>query len=90
MLKPSEKKQIQIAYSDSPDAKKWGKYIIELLETEFERTETGIPKSFNINYDDIDGNEMFQTYELKDFEGTVYYSLEGTEETGSRGSSLPA
>ena len=80
MLKPNEKKQIQVAYSDSPDAQRWKKHIIEVLETEYERTESGIPKWLNINYDDVDGNELFQTYELKDFDGTLYYSLEGTHE----------
>ena len=80
MLKPNEKKQIQVAYSDSPDAQHWKNHILELLESEYERTESGIPKWFNINYDDIDGNVMFQTYVLKEFDGTVYYSLEGTHE----------
>lgn len=80
MLKPMEKKQIQVAYSDSPDIQRWKKHLIELLESDFERSDNGIPKWFNVNYDDIDGNEMFQTYELKDFDGTQYYSLEGTYE----------
>ena len=89
MLKPNEKKQIQVAYSDSPDVQKWGKHVIELYETDYERSEAGIPKWFNVNYDDIDGNEMFQTYELKVFDGTTYYSLEGTYETGHNNSTLP-
>lgn len=80
LLKPNEKKTIQIAYSDSPDIQRWKKHLIEILESEFERSEEGIPKWFNINYDDIDGNEMFQTFELKDFDGTKYYSLEGTHQ----------
>ena len=80
MLKPNEKKQIQVAYSDSPDAQRWKNHILELLESEYERTESGIPKWFNVNYDDIDGNAMFQTYELKVFDETLYYSLEGTYE----------
>lgn len=80
MLKPNEKKQLQVAYSDSPDAQRWKKHILELLASEFERTESGIPKWFNINYDDIDGKAMFQTYELKEFDGMNYYSLEGTHE----------
>ena len=29
---------------------------------------------------DIDGNEMYQTFELKHFDETEYYSLEGTHE----------
>ena len=80
MLKTNEKKTIQIAYSDSPDVQHWKDLIIELFEDEYERTDEGIPKSFNVQYDDIDGNEMYQTFELKDFEGTKYYSLEGTHD----------
>ena len=72
------KKIIQAAYSDSPDIERWRKYVIEILESEFARTDEGIPKDFCINYDDIDGNEMYQVYELSDFEGTKYYSLKGT------------
>ena len=80
MLKPDEKKQIQVAYSDSPDVQRWKERIIEVLESECERTESGIPKWFNVCYDDADGNETFQTYELKELDGTVYYSLEVTHE----------
>lgn len=80
MLRPNDKKQIQVAYSDSPDAQRWKKYIIEVLEEEYERTESGIPKSFNINYSDIDGNEMFQTFILKEIDETKYYSLDGVYE----------
>lgn len=54
--------------------------IIDVLETEYERTESGIPKWLNINYDDVDRNDLFQTYELKDFDGTLYYSFEGAHE----------
>ncbi|WP_207724663.1 hypothetical protein [Blautia difficilis] len=50
------------------------------MESEHERDNEGIPKWFNINYDDIDGHSMFQTFELKDFDGKKYYSLESTEE----------
>ena len=75
LLKPNDEKSLQIAYSDSPDVKHKEK-IIELFESEYERTEDGIPKWFNISYDDIDGNEMTQTFELKNFEGTKYFSLE--------------
>ena len=80
LLKPNEKKTFQIAYSDSPDIKKWKNHVIEILESEHERDNEGIPKWFNINYDDIDGHSMFQTFELKDFDGKKYYSLESTEE----------
>lgn len=47
-----------------------------LTDDEFERNEQGVPKWFNINYEDVDGNEMYQTFELKNFDETPYYSLE--------------
>ena len=65
-------------YTDSPDIERGEKYLIEILESEFARTDEGIPKDFCINYDDVDGNEMYQVYVLSDFEGTQYYSLRGT------------
>lgn len=80
LLKPNERKKVQVAYADSPDAQKWKNRIIEIHESDYEGTENGIPKRFNINYDDIDGNEMFQTFVLKTFDGTDYYSLEETHE----------
>lgn len=80
LLKPGEKKGLQIAYSDSPDMKKWGKRLISILESDFERSDDGIPKWFNINYDDVDANEMYQIFRLKEFDGTMYYSLEGTHQ----------
>lgn len=81
LLKPNEKKTIQIAYSDSPDIRKWKEYIIEIHEADYESTKDGIPKWFNINYDDIDGNEMVQTFALKTFDETNYYSLEKIHES---------
>jgi hypothetical protein len=80
LLKPNEQKTIQLAYSDSPDIQKWKKHLLELLESEYEPGDKGIPKWFNICYDDVDGHSMFQSFELKNFDGTDYYSLETTEE----------
>lgn len=80
MLKCNENKVIQVAYDDSPDMKSWKKRLIEIYESEYERSSEGIPMWFNIIYDDVDGNEMFQTFELEDFNGTKYYSLEGTHQ----------
>lgn len=75
LLKPNERKVIQIAYSDSPDMEKYRKYLIEIFEADVERSDEGLPEWFNINYDDVDGNEMYQTFGLKRFDGTAYYSL---------------
>ena len=39
------------------------------------RNDQGVPTWFNVNYEDVDGNEMFQRFELKDFDGKLYYAL---------------
>jgi hypothetical protein len=79
LLKCNELKYLSCAYYDSEDAKRWAKKLIVLTD-DFERNEQGVPKWFNICYEDIDGQAMFQTFELKDFDGTLYYSLEGIHE----------
>lgn len=75
MLKPNEAKTFCVAYSNSIDAQKYNKGLIPILENEFEPNENRIPTWFNINYEDIDGNDLYQTFELKLFEDTIYYSL---------------
>ena len=75
LLKCNEVQFVHCAYYDSDDAKKWPSKVAVLTD-EYERNDRGVPKWFNINYEDIDGNEMYQSYELKDFEGTLYYALE--------------
>ena len=74
LLKPNEPKDIYVVYSDSPDADTKVAVIARILETEYERTERGIPKWFNINFEDVDGNESFQTFTLESFErGAVLF-----------------
>ena len=75
LLKCNEVQFVHCAYYDSDDAKKWPSKVAVLTD-EYERNDRGVPKWFNINYEDVDGNEMYQSYELKDFEGTLYYALE--------------
>lgn len=75
LLKCNEAQFVHCAYYDSYDAKKWPSKMAVLTD-EYERNDRGVPKLFNINYEDVDGNEMYQSYELKDFEGTLYYALE--------------
>ena len=83
LLKSNDKQTIYVAYSDSPDIKSWKEKLIEINKSEYECTQEGIPKWFNIVYDDIDGNEMFQTFELKEYDGEKYYSLQSIEQTNS-------
>ena len=56
------------------------KNLIILTEDAFDRNEEDIPKFFNINYDDIDGRKMCQTYKLIKFDDEYIYSLEKTFE----------
>lgn len=75
LLKSNEAYSLQGAYEDSPDYIAKNKHIIRIIQNEYERSAKGLPKWFNINYEDIDGNNMYQTFELKDFDGQDYYAL---------------
>ena len=72
LLKSNEVHSLQGAYEDSPDYD--SKNIIKVLQSEYERSSEGLPKWFNINYEDVDGNDMFQSFELKSFDGQNYYA----------------
>ena len=63
LLKCNEIQYVHCAYYDSVDAKKWPKQMAVLTD-EYERNDQGVPTWFNINYEDVDGNEMFQSFEL--------------------------
>ena len=76
LLKCNDKKEIQCAYNDSPDNNSKSTQLIHILQSEYERNDKGLPKWFNINYEDIDGNNMYQSFVLKNFDGVDYYSLE--------------
>jgi hypothetical protein len=80
LLKPNEKKSIQVAFEDSPDASSKNESLIHILRSEYESTKDNIPMWFNIVYEDIDGNTMYQTFDLKYFESDCYYSLTSREE----------
>lgn len=75
LLKCNEVKYIHCAYYDSDDAKKWPGIMVVLTD-DYERNDQGVPEWFNINYEDADGNDMYQSFELKDYDGELYYSLE--------------
>ena len=76
LLKSGEKKTVNCTYSDPTNTYKFPKFVAIIDETDYEKDSSGLPKWFNINYDDIDGNAMFQTFKLKRFAETKYYSLE--------------
>ena len=39
--------------------------IAIINETDYGKDSSGLPMWFNINYDDVDGSSMYQTFELK-------------------------
>lgn len=75
LLKSNEPKEIQCAYEDSPDCEYNSTDLIQISQSNYERTDNGLPKWFNISYEDIDGNEMYQTFKLQTFDDEQYYSL---------------
>ncbi len=80
LLKPGEEKYIYCTYSDPTNTYTFYDSVAVINEIDYEKDISGLPKWFNVNYDDIDGNAMFQTFELKHFDETDYYSLEGLHE----------
>ena len=79
MIKQCQKEVIQIAYSDSPDVKKHKDKVTEIFEATYPRDEEGIPMRFTIQYDDIDGNKMQQTFLLEKYNNEKYYSLDSMQ-----------
>ena len=80
LLKVGEKKTIECTYSDPTNTYTFPKFVAIINASDYERDNNGLPKWFNINYEDVDGNAMYQTFELKHFDETEYYSLEGRHE----------
>lgn len=81
-IKPGESKSIQVAFSDSEDVRKYPKGLKAVLESsEPKDEEQRLPLEFNICYDDIDGNSLYQTFKLMDFDGVKYYALKHKEIT---------
>lgn len=84
-IKAEEKIDIYAAYEDSVDVQQHEKMIkngrlIKILHSEMECDKEGKPEWFNINYEDVDGHDMYQTFRLRDFDGKAYYSKEAIEE----------
>ncbi len=80
LLEPGEEKSVYCTYSDPTNTYIFYSSVAVINEIDYEKDISGLPKWFNINYDDIDGNAMYQTFELKHFDETEYYSLEGQHE----------
>lgn len=77
VLKPGEKENIICSYSDATNTLRFSPSVILINETDYDMSENGLPNWFNINYEDVDGNSMYQTFILKEFAETEYFSLEG-------------
>lgn len=75
LMKSSDRRTICVAYEDSPDIHRWPKEVHTIIKSEFPCDEQGIPKTFNINYEDTDGHQMVQTFKLNHFEDMRYYEL---------------
>lgn len=80
LLKPGEEVSVHCSYSDPTNTYKFYNSIAVIYETDYEKDISGLPKWFNINYDDVDGNEMYQSFVLHHFDETPYYSSEGATE----------
>lgn len=83
-IKPGESKSIQAAFSDSEDVRKYPKGLEVVLDSSEPKDEKQrLPLEFNICYDDIDGNSLYQTFKLMDYEGVKYYALKYKEVTSA-------
>lgn len=73
VLLSNEELTLECSYNDN------SKYL--MLESSFTKSKIGVPKDIVINYEDIDGDAWFQGFEMKNFEGSYYYSLCEIEKT---------
>ncbi len=80
LLKPGEEINVYCTYADPTNTYKFRDSVAIINESDYEKNENGLPIWVNVNYDDVDGNPMYQTFDLKCFDGTYYFSLEGTYE----------
>lgn len=78
LQEPNQPLAINIIKGNS-DNKSNKKNVAYLPESKYEFSSSGFPKYFNICYDDVDGNKMIQTFELKILEKIEYYSLKSTK-----------
>ncbi len=78
LLKTGTAIEVQCAYAGSYDAEKYSNIVAVITEDPYEKNEEGLPSWFNICYEDVDGRDMYQTFKLKIYDGTRYFSLSET------------
>lgn len=76
LLKCNCYQEIQVAYEDSPDCAYKSKSLLIIKQSNYERDDRELPKKFTIVYEDIDGSNMSQIFELKILDETFYYALQ--------------
>lgn len=81
LLKPCVEIPVYCTYADPTNTYKFFDSIAVINETAYEKDSSGLPMWFNIIYDDVDGNSMYQSFKLKCFDKTQYYSLDGIFKT---------
>ena len=76
LLKSNESYTLQGAYEDSADHSYQSSNLLRILQSEYARSQEGLPRFFNICYEDVDGNDMIQSFRLNTFDGINYYELD--------------
>ena len=69
---------LTFGYEEIPALLNSRRDVIQLNEGDFEQGYYGLPKQFNINYVDVDGEGWFQAFVLHNWGNEMYYSLDGT------------
>lgn len=80
LLMNGESFSFQCAYEDSPDLKLHHDKLTVISECDAERDESGLPKYVLICYNDADGNDMTQSFVLRNFAGHLFYDREFIEQ----------
>lgn len=76
---PSETVEICGAFTGSIDIARHPSRVIEFDLDECNGENNGYPETLVVNYEDIDGNEVYQAFEVSEAGGKVHYSHQITE-----------
>ena len=79
-LTPGDFYEITCGYDNIPAPISSLRNVLMVSESEYGKSEDGLPEYINVNYLDVDGVEWYQTYSLRCFEEARYYGLDGTYE----------